>query len=171
MKDFSHGALDLLGFNGIDDKLADIRNKPTVTTGDKVGLALSVFDAAITVSTLFEGGKGKVSEGKTYQTYTKASKTGGEPYSGRTSGTKTPEENIASRDRNHHMNNDFGPAKLDKSSPNKAAIRGREQQLIEKNGGAKSQKGTSGNERNGVSPQNPKKDYYKKEADKEFGTN
>ena len=33
----------------------------------------------------------------------------------------------------------FGPAALDKSSTNKDAIRGREQQLIDSNGGAKSQ--------------------------------
>ena len=45
----------------------------------------------------------------------------------------------------------FGPAEVDKASTNKDAIRGREQQLIEKNGGAKSQGGTSGNAINGVS--------------------
>lgn len=64
----------------------------------------------------------------------------------------------------------FGPAKLDKSSTNKNAVRGREQQLIEKNGGAKSQSGTSGNSINGVSSKNPKAEQYRKAADKEFGS-
>ena len=50
----------------------------------------------------------------------------------------------------------FGPAALDKSSTNKDAIRGREQQLIDSNGGAKSQRGTSGNAINGISPNNKK---------------
>jgi hypothetical protein len=37
----------------------------------------------------------------------------------------------------------FGPAVLDKSSGNPAAIRGREQQLMDANGGARSSAGTS----------------------------
>ena len=108
--------------------------------------------------------------GKTYQTYTKENAGTGEVYSGRTSGTQTPEQNVAARDTNHHMNEkDFGPAKLDKSSKNPNAIRGREQQLIEKHGGAKSQGGTSGNAINGVSPRNQKAGIYRKAAQKEFG--
>ena len=76
---------------------------------------------------------------KTYQTYTKTNSTTGEVYSGRTSGTRSPVENIRIRDMKHHMNDKgFGPAVLDKSSTNAAAIRGREQQLIDMNGGAKS---------------------------------
>ena len=63
----------------------------------------------------------------------------------------------------------FGPAQLDKSSSNPAATRGREQQLIEANGGAKSQGGTSGNAINGVAPKNPKRAFYENEANKEFG--
>ncbi|MDX2053374.1 MAG: toxin TcdB middle/N-terminal domain-containing protein [Polyangiaceae bacterium] len=106
---------------------------------------------------------------KTYQTYTKTNPTTGEVYSGRTSGTGTPEQNIARRDTNHHMNEQgFGPAQLDKSSANKSAIRGREQQLIDANGGAKSRGGTSGNAINGISPSNPKKSAYIEAAKKEF---
>ena len=63
----------------------------------------------------------------------------------------------------------FGPAALDKSSTNKDAIRGREQQLIDSNGGAKSQRGTSGNAINGISPNNKKKTRYMKSATDEFG--
>ena len=107
---------------------------------------------------------------KTYQTYTKTNPTTGEVYSGRTSGKATPRQNVTNRDNGHHMNNKgFDPAKLDKSSTNKDVIRGREQQLIDKNGGAKSQGGTSGNPINGVSPNNPKAQTYNKAALKEFG--
>lgn len=108
-------------------------------------------------------------EGKTYQTYIKEHPTEA-PYSGKTSGTGTPRENIAKRDGNHHMNEKgYGPAKLDKSSSSSDAIRGREQQNIMNNGGAKSQGGTSGNAINGVSPKNPKAAQYQAAAKKEFG--
>lgn len=113
-----------------------------------------------------KGGTGNV---KTYQTYTKTNPVTGEVYSGRTSGTGTPLENIATRDASHHMNQKgFGPAVLDSSSSNAAAIRGREQMLIEANGGAKSIGGTSGNAINGIGPKNPKGSYYIQEAIKEF---
>ena len=108
---------------------------------------------------------------KTYQTYTKQPKNPEThaPYSGRTSGTGTPEQNVANRDATHHMNDTHLPAELDKTSSNPDAIRGREQKLIEANGGAKSQGGTSGNAINGVSPKNPKAPIYKKAAEDEFG--
>lgn len=107
---------------------------------------------------------------KTFQTYTKTHPETGDVYSGRTSGTGTPEENVNARDVNHHKTNEgFGPAKLDKSSSNPDAIRGREQQLIEYHGGAKTSGGTSGNEINGIRPDNPKRDQYMNAADQEFG--
>ena len=63
---------------------------------------------------------------KTYQTYTKTNIKTGEVYSGRTSGYGSPSQNVAARDINHHMNSKgFGPAVLDRSSTNAAAIRGR----------------------------------------------
>ena len=111
-----------------------------------------------------------VSDGKVYVTYTKVNPKTGEVYSGRASGNGTPEEVVANRDRNHHMNEKgFEKAKLDKSSTNSDAIRGREQQLIELNGGAKSQGGSSGNAINGVSPTNPNKQRYEDARRKEFG--
>jgi hypothetical protein len=107
---------------------------------------------------------------KTYQTYTKTNPDTGEVYTGRTSGKGTPEENVLARDKGHHMNDKgFGPAQLDKSSANRDAIRGREQQMIDANGGAKSAGGTSGNAIRGVSKINPKAGKYKQAADKEFG--
>ncbi len=63
----------------------------------------------------------------------------------------------------------FGPAQLDKSSPNKGAIRGREQQMIDAHGGSKSQGGSSGNSINGISPSNPNRGSYMNEASSEFG--
>jgi RHS repeat-associated protein len=106
---------------------------------------------------------------KTFQTYTKV-KSPGDVYSGRTSGTGTPEENVAARDQGHHKNAEgYGEAKLDKSSTNPDVIRGREQQLIEVNGGAQSKGGTSGNAINGISETNPNGGKYLQAAEHEFG--
>jgi hypothetical protein len=116
-------------------------------------------------------GKRKGEEsGNNYQTYTKTNPQTGEVYSGRTSGFGTPLQNIAKRDGNHHMSQKgFGPAKLDKSSTNRDAIRGREQQLIDKHGGAKSKGGISGNKINSISDKNKNRQKYINAANKEFG--
>jgi hypothetical protein len=107
---------------------------------------------------------------KTYQTYTKKNEKTGETYSGRTSGTGTPKENVAKRDATHHKNKEgYGPAKIDKTTKSKDAARGREQQLIDKNGKAKSEGGTSGNSVRGVSEKNPNAKKYEEAAKKEFG--
>ena len=106
---------------------------------------------------------------KSYETYTKTHPVTGKVYSGKTSGTGTPAQNVARRDAGHHMTKKgYGPAKLDKSSPKEAAIRGREQQLIDHHGGAQSAGGTSGNKNRGISERNRKRAYYLKEADGEF---
>ena len=63
----------------------------------------------------------------------------------------------------------YGPAVLDRSSSNSAAIRGREQQMIDALGGAQSTGGTSGNRLNGLSATNPRRDYYLSESYIEFG--
>jgi len=108
---------------------------------------------------------------KTYQTYTKDPKNPATDgvYSGKTSGTNTPQKNVANRDKNHHMNETHKQAKLDKSSKSEGAIRGREQQLIDKNGGAKKQGGTSGNTNRGISITNKNSKIYNELAKKEFG--
>ena len=107
---------------------------------------------------------------KTYQTYTKTNPETGEVYSGRTSGTGTPAENVRRRDANHHMNaKGFGPAVLDKSSSDYQAIRGREQMLIEHHGGAQSTGGNSGNTINGIGANNKNRDSYINAAKGEFG--
>ena len=103
---------------------------------------------------------------RTYQTYTKVNEATGEVYTGRTSGTGTPRENIARRDSSHSRNKEgFGPAKLDQSSTNKAAVRGREQQLIDRN----RQQGTAAKQINGISQRNRNRQKYLDAAGKEFG--
>lgn len=93
---------------------------------------------------------------KTFQTYIRRNSKTGEVYVGRTSGTKSPKQNVKARDSQHHKNADgFGPAEMVNSSTSKDAIRGQEQRLIDQYGGAKSSGGTSGNAINGVSPNNP----------------
>jgi RHS repeat-associated protein len=107
--------------------------------------------------------------GKTWQTYIKRHPDL-EPYAGRTSGTGTPEQNLLRRDASHQMNEKgFGEAELDKSSSNPDAIRGREQQLIDANGGAQSQGGTSSNISNGIAESNPNRTNYMNAAEAEFG--
>lgn len=106
---------------------------------------------------------------KTYQTYTKTNPLTGDVYTGRTSGYGTPAANVARRDANHHMNSKgYGPAVLDKSSANYGAIRGREQNMIDYYGGARSSGGTSGNSINGISPLNPRRTQYLNDASNAF---
>ncbi len=107
----------------------------------------------------------KATDPKTHQTYTKTNPATGQVYSGRTSGSGTPLANLAKRDKTHHMNDKgFGPAVLDKSSTDARAIRGREQHLIDKHGGALSEGGSSGNAIRGVSAKNKKKAEYEAAA-------
>lgn len=107
---------------------------------------------------------------KTYQTYTKTNPITGQIYAGRTRGTGSAVDNVAARDAYHHMNSQgYGQAVLDKSSTSYDAIRGREQMLIDANGGAQSMGGTSGNAINGISAYNPNKLNYMNAAEKEFG--
>ena len=99
-------------------------------------------------------------------------------YIGRTRG-EVPDEGytpkdvkriLEKRDRNHHMNErGFGDARLRHVSENPAAVRGLEQQEIERQGGAQSQGGTSSNAINGIAAKNPKRDAYLDAAKQEFG--
>jgi hypothetical protein len=133
--------------------------------------AVGIVKAAMTADkALSEASQSSV--GKTFTTYTRA-KADGTVYSGRTSGTKSPEQQVSARnngvDHKARTAEGYGPARVDKNSSNPDAIRGREQQLIEQNGGARSQGGTSGNKINGVSPSNPKAEQYKEACTREFG--
>lgn len=103
---------------------------------------------------------------RTYQTYTKVNPETGQVYAGRTSGFGTPLENIAARDASHAYNDfGFGPAELDQTSDSYAAIRGREQQLIE----YYQDQGISANKINGISPTNPNGPGYLQTANNAFG--
>ena len=127
-------------------------------------IASKVAGKAVDLAKVTKGGD------KSFQTYTKTNPTTGQTCCGRTNGCGTPEQNIARRDANHHMNeNGYGPAVLDKSSSNGAAIRGREQQLIDAHGGAQLTGGTSGNRINGFSATNKNRSHYYDEARSEFG--
>ncbi|WP_284415329.1 RHS repeat-associated core domain-containing protein [Acidovorax sp. SUPP3334] len=108
----------------------------------------------------------------TYQTYTRYNPLTGDCYSGRTSGIDTPERNVRNRGYGQSLLNAEGflPPVLDRSSTNYDAIRGREQQLIDINGGAQSSGGDSRNKINGISPWNPRGPLrYIPAANAEFG--
>jgi len=93
-------------------------------------------------------------------------------YSGRTSGPSSwsDQKIVDARNVAHHKTIEgFGPAVADKSSRNRWAIRGREQQLIDYFKKAKSDNGTSGNSIRGVSKDNPRGKIYHFQANRLFG--
>ncbi len=109
---------------------------------------------------------------ETYQTYTRYHPLTGDCYSGRTSGYGSPEDNVRNRGFDQPLLNSEGflPPVLDRSSTSYSAVRGREQQLIELNGGARSTGGDSRNAINGISRFNPRGPIYRYQATSEFGT-
>jgi RHS repeat-associated protein len=152
-----------IGIGKVTGNLTLVRTGSVDLAADTIAIAVPYLPAGSTKV-------GRMAGEKTYQTYQKTHPTTGEIYSGRTSGRGTALENIQKRDQNHHMNDQgFGPAVLDKTSKNPDPIRGREQQLIQHNGGAKSQGGTSGNKINGISPNNKNRDTYMDAAEKRWG--
>lgn len=158
---YGKAAVDVVGV-AVDTVAAVV---PGVPGG--AGTAIKAARAADAVS---DSGRAAAKGQRTYQTYTKTNPRTGEVYSGRASGRGTPAQNVARRDSSHHKTKEgFGPARLDRSSSNPQAIRGREQQLIERNGGARSQGGTSGNQINGISDRNPNGAACRAAANKEFG--
>ncbi|MGJ7606263.1 RHS repeat-associated core domain-containing protein [Variovorax sp. LT1R20] len=109
----------------------------------------------------------------TYQTYTRWNPLTGQCYTGRTSGTGTPEQNVARRmkDADHRAltAEGFRPGVLDRTSTNSGSVRGREQQVLELNGGARRSGGSSRNEINGISRWNFRGPSYLQQATGEFG--
>jgi RHS repeat-associated protein len=118
-----------------------------------------------------------------YLTYTmgKLGPSGIVTYSGRTAGYgSSPNAVLNSRCGCHHMRvQGFGDPMVDRSLKStatindvfaRAAIRGREQMLIEHHGGARSSGGTSGNAINGISPWNLARPGYIAAATAAFGT-
>jgi RHS repeat-associated protein len=124
-----------------------------------VTIGLTYATVAVTIASGPEAGT-------TFQTYTKVNPDTGDVYVGRTSGGGTPLENIARRDSGHaYTSEGFGPAQLDQSSDSYAAIRGREQQLID----FYRSLGISANKINGISPLNLNRSGYLGAALDEFG--
>jgi hypothetical protein len=121
-----------------------------------------------------------------YVTYLKHNSWTGEIYAGRSSGFGSEQDIVARRDADHHIKDiDYGPASPDKSTianlpvalrhfdPSYQAIRGREQQLIDSNGGAWSDVGrrntNSGNKIRGVAKDNPMGRIYHIASSAAFG--
>ena len=144
------------------------------------GAAMTVGSAALTAaagSLLLSGDTPQFEE--VYVTYTKTNASTGQVYSGRASmrvPTGTPltaalgQRILNCRECGHHMTQrGFGPAQLDRMSKEYGVIRGREQQLINHFGGARSMGGTSGNSINGISVYNPLRAYFLKVSTLSFG--
>ena len=121
-----------------------------------------------------------------YVTYTKTHPDTGAVYVGRSSGEGDPRAIVAARDGpSHHMTEQgYGPAELDRFSPatlpyanrhadpGYQAIRGREQQMIDRFGGAASDRpaaSMSGNSIRGVAADNPLGPTYHDAATRAFG--
>lgn len=121
-----------------------------------------------------------------YLTYTKVNPKTGRTYVGYTSGYGTVAELLKWRDAYHHMNLlGYGPARLDRVvdatlpyeafrlDPSYWAIRGREQQMIDRFGGAIREKGLahtrSGNDIRGVGKRNRAGRLYDAAATAAFG--
>jgi len=100
-----------------------------------------------------------------YVTYTKEHEITGEIYTGRTSGFGKPEDIVRDRDARHHVNeHGFKGAVIDVVSASYAAIRGREELMIQKHGGPQRFGGNSGNRYSGISDNHSKRAYYLKAA-------
>ena len=116
---------------------------------------------------------GDSSNPKSYQyvTYTRYNSRTGQYYAGRTGGYQAPEVLVQTRALGQpHLNAEgFEKPVVDVYTTNRAAIRGREQQLIDYFGGAQSVNGAARNAINGVADFNPFRGYYMGESIREFG--
>lgn len=115
---------------------------------------------AVAVGMLVEAvaaGVDQAIENRVHVTYTLTNGSG-EVYSGRASGYGTPDQVMMQRYSSHEKRAEgFGSPKLDRFGYGRsggAAVRGREQQLIDHNGGARSDGGSSGNTIRGVGKNN-----------------
>lgn len=112
--------------------------------------------------------KATKNEEKTYQVYKMHNSETGQDYYGRTSGTGTPDENLAKRYSGASKKRDgFSEPELLLSTKNKDAARGAEDVFIRENGGVNSDK--LANKRNGVALSNPNREAYIEAAKKELG--
>ncbi|WP_082551965.1 RHS repeat domain-containing protein [Massilia sp. Root351] len=131
--------------------------------------------AALIATATISGSEARAEDRYIYVTYTRTrvDPVTGEiqVYSGRTSGVGEPQELATQRGRQQdHLNKEgFGPPVVDRWSESKVPIRGREQQLIDFYGGAKSVGGSARNMINGVADFNPLRPIYIGAAISAFG--
>ncbi|WP_217509834.1 RHS repeat-associated core domain-containing protein [Herbaspirillum sp. C9C3] len=133
-------------------------------------LATSLVNAAGDLASAIEDVADLDNPSKTYVTYTKLGPIG-QVYGGRAGGFGLPKDIVARRDAYHHMNLlGYGKANLDESLTGPeayAAIRGREQNIIDYYGGIGNPR--VGNMINGISPLNMSRDFYLQMSEKYFG--
>ncbi|GAA3614591.1 DUF6443 domain-containing protein [Flavivirga amylovorans] len=179
-------SLALIGAGGLEGYQAATATEAVVTTteaavatgtGMSVTAALTALLPLLATSDTPEYPPGRRPRDRVHVTYTKIGPNG-EVYVGRASGFGTPQEIVARRDASHHMTAlGFGIARLDvfhKGVAGRAAVRGREQQLIDSYGGALSDpnrkaNATSANAIRGVARYNPNGYTYHKAASMSFG--
>ncbi|UGQ46082.1 RHS repeat domain-containing protein [Massilia endophytica] len=127
--------------------------------------------ATVLIVGSISGSEARAEDRYIYVTYTRVHPVTGEVYSGRTSGVGDPETLVLERGRQQdHLNKEgFAPPVVDRWSDSRVPIRGREQQLIDFYGGAKSVGGTARNMINGVADFNPLRPVYIEAAISKFG--
>ena len=139
---------------------------PEPGPGDGVGVAIAAATLAVAVE--------EAVRQRVFVSYTRTNPTTGEVYSGRTSGYGNDAQAIVNSRAGGHPDRltGFGPPVVDKAATGLkgySAIRGREQQLIDSHGRAKSDGGTYVNEHRGVRKGNPLGGRYHKDSNELFG--
>jgi hypothetical protein len=136
-------------------------------------IPMSIPSAAATVWALPLALAGDTRDQKPYYyvTYTRFNAATGKTYCGRSSGYGDPDDIVKRRGWQQKQLNaeGFSDPKLDKYSPEPDSIRGREQQLIDYNGGAQSVGGTTRNAINGVGDFNIRGAIYDAASTANFG--
>ncbi len=136
------------------------RNKE-IRTGSAKGVTYNIFDKPVSINV----------EGKGHIRYVYDGGGSGRASADVSKIKLTDVQIVAKRDAFHHIKG-FSAAKLDQASYDRYSIRGREQQLIDYNGGAQSDLGSprkSGNPIRGVSRWNKKGMMYWLASTREFG--
>ena len=158
---------------------------PALGAGDVLtggGAAFGAISAAVTLPLVLSSDTCQtcLQDPFHYATYTRTNPDTTQVYSGRTSGYGDPNALVQARGLQQAVltAEGFLPPVLDQSVSAQqvqsittayAAIRGREQQLIDYNGGAQSMGGTSRNVINGISNINPLRSYYIQQSINLFG--
>ena len=150
----------------------DVATAPRPRGGGKLGIITALLTAgAAVINSQSSSSSGEDSQKeKTFVTYTLDGPSG-EVYGGRTSGYGTPDEVVNQRFKYHHMRLlGYGNPTVDRSASGDdgaAAIRGREQDIIDGHGGVGSP--YVGNSINGISIINPFRPIYLGASLQRFG--